>query len=94
MIKKGKKTEVTDEEKMNAEAICPTCGKPVPTHKCVLCGATKSINSVSGNVIWMRNGRVVAAFRDEKDAYVRMAVQYGIPASEYPERFKETTGGV
>jgi len=90
-IKKTKnaKKPKTDEEKMVAEAICPTCGKPVPTHRCRLCGATKTINSVSGNVIWMRNGRVVAAFRDEKDAWIRMATQYSIPQDEWPDRFRE-----
>ena len=84
----------TDEQKMTAEAICPTCGKEVLTHMCRFCGATKSINSVSGNVIWMRNGRVVEAFRDEKQAYVNMAVRYGIPESEWPERFKSNKDGV
>ena len=80
----GKKTkeEISD-------AICPTCAKPVEGHKCRLCGATKAINDVSGNVIWMRNGRVIAAFRDAKKAYVAMARRCGIPESEYPEKFRE-----
>jgi len=78
----------TDEEKMAAEAICPTCGKEVFNHKCRLCGATKHINAVSGNVIWMRNGRVVEAFQDAKQAYIQMAQRYNIPESEYPEKFR------
>jgi len=79
----------TLDEKLDAEAICPTCGKPVETHKCRLCGATKSINAASGNVIWMRNGRVVAAFQDSKTAYVNMATRHGIPRDEWPEQFKK-----
>ena len=74
--------------KSTAEAICPDCGVPVATHKCRLCGATKSISDVSGNVIWMRNGRVVAAFRDARDAYIKMAIRYGIPETEWPEKFR------
>lgn len=92
--KPDEKISKSDEEKMQAEAICPTCGKPVPTHKCRFCGATKSINSVSGNVIWMINGRIIRAFRDEKQAYVEMAMRYGISESEWPERFKTKKGGV
>jgi ribosomal protein L24E len=83
MTKKKKAAE----KKMAAEAICP-CGKPVETHKCRFCGATKSINQASGHVIWMRNGRVVRAFQDEKKAYVEMAEQYGIPEAEWPEQFR------
>ncbi len=70
------------------DAICPSCGKEVETHKCRLCGATKTINSVSGNVIWMRNGRVVKAFHDEKEAYTKMAQQYNISRDQWPEEFK------
>lgn len=77
---------MTNEEK--SDAICPTCGVEVKTHKCRLCGAVKVISSVSGNLIWMRNGRVVAAYRDEKEAYVKMAKQYGISEDEWPERFR------
>ena len=72
-----------------AEAICPTCGVLVETHRCRLCGAVKTINPVSKNLIWMRNGRLVAGFHDEKQAYVRMAMQHGIPKEDWPERFKE-----
>lgn len=72
-----------------ADAICPTCKKLVEGHRCRLCGATKTINQVSGNLIWMRNGRLVAAFHDEKEAWLEMATQYGIPRDQWPEKFKE-----
>lgn len=69
--------------------ICPSCG--VTTfYRCRLCGATRSTNAVSGNVIWMRNGRVLAAFRDAAHAWVRMAERYGIPAEQWPEQFRGT----
>jgi len=86
---KWDKKPKTVEEKMAAEAICPTCGKPVPTHRCRFCGATKSINSVSGNVIWMINGKVICAFMDARQAYIQMAIKYGIPKSEWPEKFRD-----
>ena len=71
-----------------ADVLCPTCGKPVEGHKCRLCGATKTVNQASGNVMWMRNGRLVAAFHDEKAAWVKMAEKHGIPKAEWPEKFK------
>lgn len=83
-----KKSKKTVEEKMAAEAICPSCGKEVPTHKCRFCGAVKTINNVSGNVIWMKNGRLVGAFRDERDAYIKMARQHGIPEKKWPKKFR------
>jgi len=86
--KEAEKPVETVEQKMAAEAICPKCMKPVESHMCRFCGATKAINDASGNVIWMLNGRVVAAFRDEKDAYVKMALRSGIPESEWPQRFR------
>jgi hypothetical protein len=88
MPRRDKKVKAV-EEKVVAEAICPACGKPVLDHKCRLCGATKSINSVSGNVIWMRAGRVIVAFEDERQAYVRMATKFGIPEKDWPERFRK-----
>jgi hypothetical protein len=72
-----------------ADALCPSCGVPVETHRCRLCGATRSLNSVSGNVIWMNNGRVVEAFHDAKSAYVAMAQRYGIPETEWPVKFRK-----
>jgi hypothetical protein len=37
----------------------------------------------------MRNGRVVAAFADELEAWVRMATNYDIPREKWPERFRD-----
>lgn len=79
----------TEEQMLEAEALCPKCGKPVLTHKCRLCGSTKSISSVSGNVIWMLNGRVVAAFRDSRRAYTEMANRHGIPQNEWPKEYRD-----
>jgi len=71
-----------------ADAICPTCGVEVENGKCRLCGARRCINDVSGNCIWMRNGRLVAAFKDEKQAYVKMAAEWDIPHDRWPEKFR------
>ena len=68
--------------------VCPGCGKEVETHKCRFCGATKSINQVSGNVIWMRSGRVISAFKDERDAFIQMARRYGIEEGLWPKVFR------
>lgn len=81
ILDQSEKTEIGD-------AICPTCGKGIDGHRCRLCGAVRTTNSVSGHVIWMRNGRLVCAFKDERDAYARMAERYGIPKSEWPEKFR------
>ena len=83
MKTEGKKTK----EEMS-DAICPTCAKPVEGHRCRLCGATKAINDVSGNVIWMRNGRLICAFADARRAYVQMAIRCEIPKELWPEEFK------
>jgi len=77
--------------KIVSAAICPSCGVEVENYKCRLCGARLTINSVSGNAIWMRNGRVVSAFKDEKKAYVEMAKRYGIPEERWPERFRSSS---
>jgi hypothetical protein len=73
------------------ELICPGCGKPVSTEnpKCRFCGARQTINSVTGNIIWMRNGKVVSAFADEKAAYLSMAETWHVPRDLWPARFKE-----
>jgi hypothetical protein len=71
------------------EGICPGCGKEMDGHKCRFCGVTKTINQVSGNAIFMRNGRIVSAFADEKTAYVQMAQKYQIPKEMWPKQFKE-----
>ena len=56
--------------------------------QCRLCGAERRISAVSGNVIWIRDGRVVAAFQDEKEQWTAMAKRYGIPEEKWPERFR------
>lgn len=86
MAKKTKKKRT--ETKKVSYSICPGCGKKVEDHKCRFCGATRSINQVSGNEIWMRNGRIVEAFHDSRKAFVAMALRYGIPEAEWPDEFK------
>lgn len=71
------------------ESICP-CGQPVEGHRCRLCGAVKTVSSVSGNVIWMRNGRIAAAFQDSKRAYVEMAERWGVPKDRWPREFLDS----
>lgn len=77
---------------INEHLLCPTCkdGGEInaASRKCRLCGARQTVNQVSGNVIWMRNGHIVRAFKDEKDAYTSMATRYGIPRSQWPEDFR------
>jgi len=36
----------------------------------------------------MRNGRIVEAFQDSKKAWTEMAIRYGIPKDEWPEKFR------
>jgi len=81
-------TDLSTEEG-RANAICPSCGVFIDGHRCRLCGAVKTVNTVSGNLIWMRNGRLIKAFHDEKQAFVEMAKQWGIPEDEWPKEFKE-----
>ena len=81
--------EVNANEADPVESLCPKCGVPVPTHKCRLCGSVRTINQVSGNVIWMKNGRVVRAFIDSKHAYVEMAKAHNIPKEEWPKEFRD-----
>lgn len=80
--------EKTNSEEITAEALCPSCGKGVITHKCELCGATKNISPISGNVVWMRNGRIVEAFINTKESYVIIAKRFGIPENEWYEKYK------
>jgi hypothetical protein len=68
-------------------SICPACGKEVENQKCRFCGARLTINDVSGEAIWMRNGRIVAGFKNLKQAYVQMAEQWGIPRDRWPKAF-------
>jgi methionyl-tRNA synthetase len=71
------------------EGICPGCGKEMGEYRCRFCGTTKTINQVSGNVIFMRNGRIVSAFTDEKAAFIQMAIKHNIPQEQWPKQFKE-----
>lgn len=89
-------TKAGDRSKMAGviESICPSCGPEdgdIINFKCRKCGARKTTNSVSGNVIWMRNGRIVRAFEDERRAYVEMALRYGIPQEQWPEDIRAAT---
>lgn len=79
----SKKKKITD-------IICPSCGKDgdVIDLRCRKCGARQTVNQVSGNIIWIRNGRLVKAFKDSKDAYVNMAMLHGIPESQWPEEYR------
>ena len=72
------------------DQLCPSCGPKgdIRDEKCRLCGARRTVNQVSGNVIWMRNGRIVRAFKDSRQAYVQMAIKNGIPESRWPEEFR------
>ncbi len=76
-------------EEGRANAICPTCGVFVESHRCRLCGAVKTINGVSKQLIWMRNGRLVKGFIDEKQAFVQMARKWDIPKDDWPKEFLE-----
>lgn len=71
------------------KAICPSCGVEIPEHRCRKCGATRNVSQVSGNVIWMRNGRLISAFQDAKQAYVKMAEKYGVAKELWPDKFRQ-----
>jgi len=81
--------EVSAKDADPIEALCPSCGVDVETHRCRLCGATRTVNQVSGKIIWMKNGRVIRAFEDSKHAYVEMAKVHGIPQERWPEAFRD-----
>jgi ribosomal protein L40E len=80
-----------EEKKDIVEIICPRCGTDAGidklAQKCRLCGSYKTINQVSGNEIWMCNGSIVSAFKDEYTAYAVMAEKYDIPKNQWPKRF-------
>ncbi|MFC1627274.1 hypothetical protein ACFL18_01805 [Patescibacteria group bacterium] len=46
------------------------------TVQCPSCGAHKDLSQVSGNVIWMRNGRVVLAEEDVKEQIKKHNLRY------------------
>lgn len=81
------KAEDVEAAKNSGEMICP-CGEENVDYRCAKCGATKHVNPVSGNVSWMKNGRLVRAFKDEKDAYIQMANDHGIPKERWPSQFR------
>jgi hypothetical protein len=69
---------------------CFVCGGDLNEERtCRSCGAAMQVSQVSGNIIWVRSGRVVAAFQDTKDAWVKMAKRCGIPEAEWPAQFRE-----
>lgn len=68
---------------------CYICGGDLDDEKvCRSCGAAMQVSQVSGNIIWVRAGRVLAAFQDEKDQWVKMAKRCNIPEADWPERFR------
>ena len=68
---------------------CYCCGGDLNAEDmCRLCGATRQINLSTGNIIWVRRGKLVAAFDDERDAYIAMAEREGIPVERWPEKFR------
>ncbi len=81
--------EEVDAVKNVGNSICP-CGETGIDYRCKKCGATKHINPVSGNLIWMKSGRIVpgGAFNDEKEAYVKMAINWNIPKEQWPVQFR------
>ena len=87
--KNVKKKQVEVKPSNDMCSICPMCGKQVETHRCADCGCTKTINAVSGNVMWMKNGRLIVAFHNEKQAYINIAEKYNIPKNKYPKKYLE-----
>ncbi|OGE32373.1 hypothetical protein A3C59_05255 [Candidatus Daviesbacteria bacterium RIFCSPHIGHO2_02_FULL_36_13] len=45
--------------------------------QCHSCGAFKDINPNSGNIVWMKNGRVVLAEEDVKEQRKKHFKRYG-----------------
>lgn len=58
------------------------------TATCRLCGAVRQINQSTGNIIWVRQGRLVAAFDDERESYIAMAERNNIPVDRWPEKYR------
>lgn len=64
---------------------CPLCEttteiKVVEEEKfvhCPTCGAVKDVNPNSGNVVWMKNGRVALAEEDVKQQQLKHLKRYG-----------------
>lgn len=68
---------------------CYICGGTLDEERtCRACGTAMQVSQTSGNIIWVRGGRVLAAFQDEKDEWVKMARRCQIPEADWPERFQ------
>lgn len=73
----------------NVGNICYPCKKETLINGiCRLCGAQRQINESTGNIIWVRNGKLVAAFDDEKSAYIVMATENNIPPEHWPKKYR------
>jgi hypothetical protein len=57
--------------------------------KCRLCGAERKINNNTGNLMWVRDGQILATPEDAKQAFIKMAEVQGIPVSQWPDKYKE-----
>ena len=58
---------------------CPHCNKPSFDGKhCRFCGCRAVENPVSGNIVYMIRGRVVAAPADLQEQLAKMHARYGI----------------
>ena len=68
---------------------CPSCEKAIRGLKCDSCGAEMSINQNSGNVIWMRRGRVILAPDDKKEQWIKHAEAWAVEKDQWPDEFKE-----
>ncbi len=79
--------QVVEAAMKSGESLCP-CGQEGVGYKCPKCGSTQHVSPVNGNVTWMRNGRIVRAFHDEKAAFVEMATNHGIPKDRWPIQFQ------
>jgi len=93
VAKKSKSTDTVETKAVTTapegpSRLCPACGIKVMGHRCTQCRATVEIQPVNGMLIWMRNGRVVRAFRSEHKAYVEVATEMGIPSSEWDEAYR------
>lgn len=55
---------------------CISCGKEMDSLACGFCGAEKKLNKTSGNLLWMKNGRVISAPVEEEEARERMYRDY------------------
>lgn len=69
---------------------CYPCGEEMKDLiRCTKCGAERQISQTTGNVIWMRRGRLISAFQDEKEAWIEMAKRWKVSRELWPDRFKD-----